>query len=233
MKSPNPYKLTVSCPNPEGATLHKIVESPRTAKPADIELAARNLSVARSHDNCPALIEHVTRYLLTEFFALAHRTGLYNRQLTFWETLSKISHLEVEQLQSGIFTLKPIPAYQVSFLDFRQRVLVLALVIAAQNGNERKLVDFALSELLAKAKRTPGVTGLAVFAPGSMSHLLQEKIAKLTNANDPVAKYESLLPAPLSIPIDLFEFVMGGEGVPETNLIHPNLVRAGKKNVLT
>jgi len=232
MKQQAPYKLTVTCPNPEGATLHKIVESPRTAKPADIELAVQNLSVARAHDNCPVLIEHVTHYLLTGFFALAHRTGLYNRQLAFWETLSKISHLEVEQLQTGIFTQKPIPAYQLSLFDFRQRTLILALVVAAQNGNERKLTEFALSELLAKAKRTPGVTGIAVFAPASMSHLLLEKITKLTNANDPVAKYESLLPAPLSIPIDLFEFTMGSEGLPETSLIHPNLVRSGKKNAL-
>ncbi|MBX9771176.1 MAG: hypothetical protein K2X29_07380 [Candidatus Obscuribacterales bacterium] len=233
MKEKTPYKLTVICPNPEGATLHKIVESPRTAKPADLDLAARNLSVARSTDNCPALIEHVSRYLLTDFFALAHRTGLYNRQLTFWETLSKISHLEVEQLETGIFTRKPMPAYQVSFLDFRQRTLILAAVIAAQNGDARKLAEFALSELLFKAKKTQGVTGLAVFAPTSMSAILLDKISKATNASDPVAKYESKLPAPLSIPIDLFEFTMGSEGIPETNLIHPNLVKASKRNAVT
>lgn len=233
MKEQTPYKLTVTCPNPEGATLHKIVESPRTAKPADLELAARNLSVARSNDNCPALIEHVTRYLLTDFFALAHRTGLYNRQLTFWETLSKISHLTVEQLSTGIFSPKPVPVYQVSFFDFRERTLILASVIAAQNGDQKKLAEFALSELMAKAKRTPGVTGLAVFAPQAMSPILLEKICKATNAVDPVAKYESLLPAPLSIPIDLFEFRLGAEGIPETNLIHPNLMKPAKKNALT
>lgn len=232
MKQPTPYKLTVTCPNPEGATLHKIVESPRTAKPADLDLAARNLSVARANDNCPALIEHVTRYLLTDFFALAHRTGLYNRQLTFWETLSKISHLAVEQLETGIFTRKPLPVYQVSFLDFRERVLVLASVIAAQNGSQRKLAEFALSELIIKAKRTPGVTGLAIFAPQSMSSILLDKIGKAINANDPVAKYESLLPAPLSIPIDLFAYTIGEEGIPETSLIHPNLLKPAKRNVV-
>lgn len=233
MKEQTPYKLTVTCPNPEGATLHKIVESPRTAKPADLELAARNLSVARSNDNCPVLIEHVIRYLLTDFFALAHRTGLYNRQLTFWETLSKISHLEVEQLSTGIFSPKLVPVYQVSFFDFRQRTLILASVIAAQNGDQKKLAEFTLSELIAKAKKTPGVTGLAVFAPQSMSPMLIEKISKATNASDPVAKYESLLPAPLSIPIDLFEYSLGAEGVPETNLILPNLVKPAKKQAFT
>jgi hypothetical protein len=66
-----------------------------------------------------------------------------------------------------------------------------------------------------------------------MSHIFLDKIAKATNASDPVAKYESKLPAPLSIPIDLFEFTMAAEGIPETNLIHPNLVKPAKKNALT
>jgi len=230
-------KLSICYPNPEGATLHKIAESPRTAKPAEVEAAAGNLSVSGAIDSQSRFLQDIAGYFLADFFALAHRTGLYNRQNVLWDALSKINSIDAFQLRHGIFTKKALPAYFMHFLDFRQRTLIV--VACVEPKHEDKLADIVFDELIRRVKKIPGIIGTAVFCPAESSAAYLERVQKEIINHDPVARYESLLKAPFNIPLDLFAYSFDGEALPASNLsesiilIQPDLTRSGKRAITT
>lgn len=211
--------------------LGTVVRNPRVYKPQDLELACQNLEILPVGGQPPdAYIQRLVEFVLRDFFAMAHRTGLYNRQKVLWESLSKVTGIAVEQHQKGLFRKEPLPVFDLEFQDYKARTLILARLVEPEYEADERQLTKLLKDLFAKAKRLDGIAGLFFCSPAPLAESLRRRVGKLTGAEDPVAKYEALLPEPLAIPLDLLEIDSttkhpadkppGGSGI---RLVHPDL----------
>ncbi|HEY9775337.1 MAG TPA: hypothetical protein V6C81_16340 [Planktothrix sp.] len=225
------YKLEIKTADPAGPTLSTIVTSPRTCTPLDLAETCKNVVLEASGDAVPPAMLECARYMLTDFFAFAHSTGLYNRQRLLWDALGRVTSVEYHQVTQGFFQKQPLPLFDVYFLDGKGRVAVFAHIIQSEAfaaglmDGERKEKDHLRTVLIRleklKAGRGP-VGGMAFFCENEFPNNILSEVIKMTNGTDPVGKYESLLPEPWAVPIDLFE-LSAASGV---QLIHPDLSSA-------
>jgi len=223
------YKYETHVVNSDAITLSSIVRNPRIYKPQDLLAACQNTTITCSDPQAPPAVSAVVNYLLAGFFVYAHRTGLYNRQRTLWESLSKVVAVSAYQLKSGFLRRTPLPILDLHLCDYRERMLVLARLIEPGFSAREREYEKLLNSFLDKAQRSSGLAGLFFCCPAPVPGILLNKVAKLTGALDPVARYESVLPAPWSVPLDLIEISMesgsGGStpGSQPLRLVHPNL----------
>jgi hypothetical protein len=231
MPSSATYKLEIKTADPNGCTLSSVVTSPRTCTPFDLAEACKNVVLEATGDEVPASMRACAQYLLTDFFALAHSTGLYNRQRNLWDAVGRVTAVEYHRLTQGIFQKQAIPFFDIYFLDGKGRIAVLGHMIesdALSSGlldGEKKEKDHLRSLLsrLEKLKQSRGpIGGLVVFSQNEFPNIVLSEVAKMTNGDDPVGKYESLLPEPWSVSIDLIEF-SDESGQWDVQLVHPAL----------
>jgi hypothetical protein len=235
---------TVSIKNvtDEAYTLGAVTGNPRAASAIDIKAGLDNLSIEASFaDNLKSdLPMAVVHYLFHEYFALAHRTGLYNRQLRLWEMFSRVTSAQIKQLDRGFFAKTPIPVYEIVFSTGHGQNPVCALVIDKElchteafknNANMGKVYVELLRDFLLKVMKIQarlganGVKGIFVVTPAPLEQALVAFIDKSTGANDPVSKAESIMPAPVSAHINLLTYESHpGEPV-VINLAYPKVTR--------
>jgi hypothetical protein len=223
------YKFKVEVISDEVITFGTIIRSPRIYKPLDLQSAKLNLRISKeSGEGFPAL-EPLVHYLLADFFVYLHRTGLYNRQRYLWEALARIAGVRVYQLQGGLFRNNPLPAFDIQFLDYRERQLLVCRYIESPSQFADKGCLRLLNSFIAQSAKVPGLLGVFVVCRQEFPDVLCRRVAKITQAEDPVGRYESLLPKPLSIPIDLLVMSTADDGKTAVRLVHPNL-QAGKRS---
>jgi hypothetical protein len=139
---------------------------------------------------------------MTDFFAMAHATGLYNRQKQMWEALSKVNSIHVNQLSSGVFNKQPLPIFDFAFLDYKGKPLLVANLIAGV-PEKKKAVDL-LKSFISRASNNKSAYGvLSCFAEPIPAEVL-EYVQKQTFTEDPVMRYESIMPG-IGKPFDLLE----------------------------
>lgn len=236
------YKLSITNENPSNHTLNSVVMQPRVSTPIDLQAATSNIKVECDGD-CPRMLQTVVRYVFTEFFTLAHRTGLYNRQKLLWESIARVNDVAVHRLQQGIFSKSNLPYFDLHFQDSKGRPLLLACVaepeaaMGADGDGERKLKDSvkALQQRAEKLRSKSGtLSGVFLVYPKPFPENVLKIIEDLTGASDPVGKFESILPEPLLIPIDLLEVDLdqlsedGDQSTESVRLVHPDLVVKGR-----
>ncbi|MBS1956812.1 MAG: hypothetical protein JST89_21665 [Cyanobacteria bacterium SZAS-4] len=236
------YKLSITTENSSSHTLNSVVMQPRVSTPIDLQAATSNIKV-ESDSDCPPMLQTVVRYIFTEFFSLAHRTGLYNRQKLLWESIARINDVAVHRLQQGLFSKTNLPYYDLHFQDSKGRPLLLACVaepeavMGADADGERKMKDAvkALQQRAEKLRSKGGtLSGVFLVYPKPFPENVLKIVEDLTGASDPVGKFESILPEPLLIPIDLLEVNLEQlESSAEINmdamrLVHPDLVVKGR-----
>jgi hypothetical protein len=225
------YKFEVQITNSEGITTDSIVRAPRVYKPQDLQTACHNTSIVTKGEACPSVVA-VVNFVLTEFFVLAHRTGLYNRQRNLWEALSKVSLATVFQLRQGMLKRQPLPLYDIHFQDHRLRTFIFAHVIDPSFREEKPAAEKVLTNFLKRAQKLTGLNGLFLCCPKPFPAAVVERVTKLTGGSDPVGRYESILPEPWAAPLDLLEIgsIIGGDGSADDKLairlIHPDLTSA-------
>lgn len=185
----------------EAFTLDSIVRSPRTFKPKDVQSACQNNELVVAHGEPPAEVVSLVTYVMTDFFAMAHATGLYNRQTALWEALSKVTTISVEQLASGVFKKQPLPIYDFSFQDYKGKTLLLANLVS--QVPEKKTGLELLKSFISRASGKP-VAGVLGFFSAPMPVGVLDYVQHQTRTPDPVARYESVMPG-LNKPFDLFE----------------------------
>lgn len=194
--------------------------------------------------DCPPLLVTVVRYVLTEFFTLAHRTGLYNRQKLLWESIGRVNDVAVHRLRQGLFSKTDLPYFDLHFQDSKGRPVLLAsvaepdAVLGSDNDVERKLKDSVKTlQQRAEKLRSKGGTLSGVFLvyPKPFPENVLKIIEDLTGASDPVGKFESILPEPLLMPIDLLEVdlvqlnkLSDEECTQAVRLVHPDLAVKGR-----
>lgn len=212
----------------EAFTLDSIVRSPRTFKPKDVQSACQNNELTITHGDPPPEVISLATYVMTDFFAMAHATGLYNRQKEMWESLSKVNSIHVIQLSTGVFKKQPLSVFDFSFQDYKGKPLVLANLISKLP--EKKKAVALLKDFISRCSGRNAYGVLACFAAPVPQDVV-EFVQRATHADDPVGKYESIM-APLGKPFDLLE-MHEANLVPESaegselrtvfQLVHPDL----------
>lgn len=225
------YKFEVHVLNADGITPDSIVRSPRIFKPQDLEAACQNTDIICSSSEPAPSVAALVHFVVIEFFVLAHRTGLYNRQKNLWESLSKVASVSVFQLKTGIFRRTPVPLYDLHFQDHRGRAFLAGHLIDPSYDDDQANFEKLLANFLGRCQKMTGMTGLILCCPAPIPQKVVAKVAKLTDAADPVGRYESLLPEPWSAPLNLLQIEQASpnaDGQPASpagriSLVHPDL----------
>lgn len=215
---------------------------PRASTPIDLQAATSNIKV-ESDSDCPRMLQAVVRYVFTEFFSLAHRTGLYNRQKLLWESIARVNDVAVHRLQQGFFTKTNLPFFDLHFQDSKGRAVLLACVaepdalVGSDVDVERRLKDSvkALQQRAEKLRGKSGtLSGVFLVFPKPFPENVLKIVEDLTGASDPVGRFESILPEPLLMPIDLLEVDLdqleheSESSTDAVRLVHPDLVVKGR-----
>jgi hypothetical protein len=228
MPSSATYKLDLKTADPTGCTLSSVVASPRTCSLLDLSEACKNLLLEPAEAQLPATLFQCAQFIFSDFFMLMHRTGLYNRQRTLFDALGRVTTIEYHRASQGFFQKQELPFFEMHLLDGKGHVAVLAQIIQAEAlltgllDGERQQKDHWRSVLLRldKLKASRGPTGgLILFSEGQFPNFILSEVLKMTGGSDPVGKYESLLPEPYAVPVDIVECLPEG-----LRLLHPELV---------
>lgn len=139
-------------------------------QPLEIFEAACDLPFEPSDNKIPNLVLAAIKFVMTGYFSDAHQSGLYNRQLRLWETISKIAVVEVQPVTKGFFQKVTLPVYELVFKTVNGKVPIVALVIepSATASHLELLKDFLAK--VAKIQAQSGNQVKGAFVP-SVIHL--------------------------------------------------------------
>lgn len=196
------FIFEVSIRIPEAFTLDSVVRSPRTFKPKDLRSACENNQLVVKQGAPPQAVSDLAQYVMTDFFAMAHATGLYNRQRQMWEALSQVNTIAVNQLNQGVFRKSGLPVFDLAFQDYKGKPLIMALLVTQLGGKLNPVK--VLRQFIGRAQGKLGLTGALAFFPAPLPESVLQLVEKETFTDDPIARYESILPA-LRLPFDLLE----------------------------
>lgn len=227
------FTLTFSLQNIEDFSLDAIARSPRNFRPGDLVNACNNVVISWVDKEPPPHIVAIAKYIVVDFFALAHGSGLYNRQSKLWEALAKVASAQVFFVRKGFLQKEVLPEFDMILLDHKGRALLAVhydAPVAASVGTHDYMRSF--KEFLKRTKLRQGIAGLILCYPAPFPENVRNFVSKETNATDPVQRYESVLPA-LNVAIDLMEVDSAVAAKPNVErqsqyavrLVHPDLTK--------
>lgn len=188
-------KLKVGLKNPLGLTCEKIAQTPRVFTTSQIKNAIENiLIVCNIDENIPKLLLRTTEYVLKDLFLYMHQTGLYNRQFNLWSTLGHIRRISIFRMEKKFFKNRELYCYVFDlFID--EKIPCVKVVIQAVDNNKNNYIDFktylSWAIRFSKLKRLKGV--IYFIKKDVVEPRFLEKLDILTNAFDPISKYESII----------------------------------------
>ena len=213
MSLPETHTIEIKVRNAAAYTLNNVVATARSCSPQDLNLAAANVELVCDSGKIPGEVIDFVTFVVTDLFTLLHRSGLYNRQRAFWESIARAVKVSVHPVMQGFFRKEALPMFDVHFEDASGGTTLLAFVV--QNHAQWKEPRYAVAyfkELLHRAqqldRKRPTLKTLMVVAPKPFSEELFKHIEKMLGGPniDPVTRYESVLQTPLNVHIDLFEY---------------------------
>lgn len=211
-------------------TLTNVFSAPRQCSPVDIKAAATSVELIAQRSDMPNGLFAFASFMTLGFFALAHRTGLYNRQRNLWESIGRVVEICCQRPRRGIFKKVNEPFVDVFCLDAKGAVLIFGrLADADMTALPEKAKKYFVSEALKRAqeiKRSQGfLFGLFLAVHEDLPQSVQLMIDEMTSQADPIARYESCLPAPLNVPLNVVKLETVTSAVEPMNisLIHPSL----------
>ncbi len=222
MSLPETHTIEIKVRNAAAYTLNNVVATARSCSPQDLNLAAANVDLVCNTGKMPAEVTDFVNFVVTDLFTLLHRSGLYNRQRAFWESIARAVKVSVHPVMQGFFRKEALPMYDVHFEDASGGTTLLALVV--QNHAQWKEPRYATAyfkELLHRAqqldRKRPTLKAVMVVAPKPFSEELFKHVEKMLGGPniDPVTRYESVLQAPLVVHVDLIEYGVGQSDQPE------------------
>ncbi|PWU02652.1 MAG: hypothetical protein C5B53_01410 [Candidatus Melainabacteria bacterium] len=224
------YRIFVK-PTQAGAfNLAKVLNAPRHASPVDVKAACTSFELVGETEDIPEDIEAFASFVMTDFFALAHRTGLYNRQRALWDAVGRINEILMTRPLRGLFIKVNQPFVDLRFVDLRGNTLIFGSIMDRETNqsapaNISRFVNKALERAGRIHKRQGYLFGVFLALPEEIPEAVQATIDRMTQADDPVARYESKLPPPISAPLNLLKIeALPGESTRvKLSLAHPNL----------
>ena len=228
MPSRPDFILPISIQNIEDFSPEAIIKSPRTFRPQDVLNACRNVAITPPKDT-PAEVLAIAQFVAIDFIALAHSTGLYNRQIKLWEALARTQKVEVHQMSKGVFNKTKLPQFDFACIDHKGRTIALARYAAAEQSGQNMDYLRDCREFFKRAEGNTYLAGVFVCYPAPFAKNVLDFIRKETNATDSLARFESVLPK-LAVPVNLVEFSRSvvydptaGADRHALRLVHPDL----------
>lgn len=193
-------KYKISPKNPLSLTCEKVTQTPRVFNTSQIKSAIENISFINIEENIiPKNLTKIIEYILKDFFLYMHQTGLYNRQFKFWKTLGSITQCKISKLQKGFFKKKDLNIQIIEFY-IDPKVPCIKSLIIERNNNEQNFgfkntyreFKYYLSKTLADTNINR-LKGIICFLNYNPDETFISKLNLITNAVDPISKYESVL----------------------------------------
>lgn len=191
-------KFKVSSKNPFALNCEKVTQKPRAFNTAQIKDATENIAfLYDEEDGVSDLQKKIIEYLLKDSFLYMHQTGLYNRQFKLWKTMGNITQCSISVLQEGLLKKKDLNAYIIDFyIDpknpcFNAVVLQDSKELIETEGFYKKFKMCLLKAL--KSNRANRLKGIFCFLDIELSNDFITKLNLLTESNDLISKYESIL----------------------------------------
>ncbi|HEY9784583.1 MAG TPA: hypothetical protein V6D17_04210 [Candidatus Obscuribacterales bacterium] len=214
MTSSQRHTIEIKVRNPAAYTLTTVAASPRTCTPTDIKIAGANVQIDCGSEAPPNEVVEFIDFLVTQFFALAHKSGLYNRQRVLWECIARSTRVTANKVSQGMFKKIELPVFDLFFEDGQGMPMLFATLLQRDkifDDQKQKAEAFkdCLKRLEHAQRKQNTMRGLFFCCPDPFPESVLARVGELTGAHDPVARYESLLPQPWSIPINLI--AMGAE----------------------
>ena len=189
-------KFKVIQKNPLSLTCEKITETPRVFNTTQIKGAIENISLINIEENIlPDIIPRVIEYVLKDFFLYMHQTGLYNRQLKLWQTMGNITQCLVYKLQKGFLKKTDLNVYMANFF-IDPRNPCISIIINENSEDDLIKLFFDLNIHIKKSlgsTKPDRLKGIFYFQNTTFSNDFTNKLEQMTDTNDPISKYESLI----------------------------------------
>ena len=216
-------QISISTREPEAFNLATVVADPRALKTTDVQSACDNLVIQCTAKNLPRDVTSLVKFIFTGYFPLAHRTGLYNRQINLWESLSRVVSAKVEVVRTGILLkVVRLPVYDIHFYNHSGQLVFIARLVKRHNRQDfdRRCVNYLTTfvKKVNKAKASSSsLCGAFFCVPDPVDASVLKKFGSITGANDPGAKFESRLPPPADIPLNMlgmdYDRSLGDSGI--------------------
>ncbi|HNB23878.1 MAG TPA: hypothetical protein PKZ32_15790 [Candidatus Melainabacteria bacterium] len=213
MSLPETQTIEIKVRNSAAYTLNNVVATARSCSPQDLKIAAANVDLVAATGKIPQEVTDFVNFVMTDLFTLLHRSGLYNRQRAFWESIARAVKVTVQPVTQGFFKKEALPMYDVHFEDASGGTTLLAMVVQNHaQWNEPKYSIAYFKELLHRAqqldKKRPVLKSVMVVAPKPFSQELFKHVDKILGGPslDPVSRFESVLQTPITVHLNLFEY---------------------------
>jgi hypothetical protein len=224
------YRILVRTAEAGAFSLTKVLNAPRLSTPVDLKAACASFEFVPQSEDVPNELTAFGSFVLTDFFALAHRTGLYNRQRNLWDSVGRINEILCTRPQTGLFIKVNQPFVDLNWVDNRGNTLIFGSLLdkdlsTSSSNNISRFVNKAIERAGRVQKRQGYLFGVFLALQEDIPVSVQAMIDRLTQAEDMVARYESRLPPPLSVPLNVLrlELDQRDNGAAKLRLAHPNL----------
>jgi len=221
------YRILVNVSSNASLTITTVLSAPRKCTPGEVLSACESIELAHEPADFPRQWLDFAAFILKDFFVLAHRSGLYNRQLPLWTAIGRITNIKVVRPQTGLFTVVDAPYADLSFYDSRgNRLIWTTLLDPLTDANllkDKPLKTF-ITDAIHRAEKIQrkenNLKGMFIALPGPLSAPVLDVVARLTKTADPIGRYESLLPS-LQIPLNLLSTTAKDDASISLTLAHP------------
>lgn len=202
------YRILVKTAPAGAFSLTKVLTSPRSCTPIDVKAACSSFEFVNESEELPEELSAFASFVLSDFFALAHRTGLYNRQRNLWDAIGRVGEIRFTRPRRGLFIKVNQPFVDLHCVDARGNTLIFgSLADREVNGGSAQGISRFVNNALKRAahiqKRQRFLFGVFLALPDAIPENVQTMINRLTGADDPVARFESKLPPPLNVPLNV------------------------------
>ncbi|MBX3074317.1 hypothetical protein KF728_28220 [Candidatus Obscuribacterales bacterium] len=209
--------IQIKCLESDAFGLFSVVANPRSVTPYDVKRAGENVGLEFDGKKPARDVVSLVNYVLSGYFEMAHRTGLYNRQRELWESISRLTSCKVEVVRQGFLVPIRIPVFDIVFYNSQNSPLVIARLVKPQKRKDfDKRASRYLSSFITKVNKLQTkkgtLTGAIICVPSPAPAAVIQKIQQKVGANDPVNRFDSRLPQS-GISLNLAAMDYGGVGV--------------------
>lgn len=201
-------KFKISSKNPFNLTCEKVTQTPRVFNTKQIKSATENIVFTDIEEVATyGLILQAVSYVLKDFFLYMHQTGLYNRQPGLWKTMGQVTQGLVSKLQKGLFKKKELETYVVDFF-VDPKAPCFNIIFQENNSNsinQYLSLQTCLTQVLSQTKISK-IKGIFYFLNNKPNNELITKLDLITQASNPISRYESILPGTNHASLNIISF---------------------------
>jgi hypothetical protein len=219
------YRIAIKTAYNSSFTITSVLSAPRQCRPVDVKAALSGIELVYLTAHIPGDLAAVVSFILIDFFALAHSTGLYNRQKMLWESIGRAVQVDMVRPRRGLFFKKSnAPWIDLYFRDTKGNILLFASMSdpLPNISDKKQFIKGVIARAEEIHKRQGFLHGIFLAIDSPIPASILDMVERMTNASDPVGKYESLLPV-LQIPLNILRVESAEGEAPTVTLAHPYL----------